>query len=77
MQSPLKLLRQSVGLTQEDFGATIGVTKGRVSQLESDPTSGLRGSNLRKLADTYRVEIARLGLSLEDFLAREQPRRSA
>jgi transcriptional regulator with XRE-family HTH domain len=65
---PLKLLRETLGMTQLEFAKTIGVSPGRVSQVEKIDGERLGAASVLKLLELYRVEIARLGLTLEDFL---------
>jgi len=76
MEHPLKTLRTSLNLTQEEIGDAIGVTRGRICQIEKNGGT-LGPENLLRLAERYRPELTRLGFTVEDFLRREEPRRSA
>lgn len=67
MGHPLYLLRKTLGFTQAQLAAEIGVTESRISQIEGG-AGRLNDERLLALLDKYRVEIARLGLSLGDFL---------
>ncbi len=69
LKNPLGLLRASLELTQTELGDTIGLTAGRVCQIEKG-RGALGNESLLNLTDRYRVEIARLGLTVEDFLHR-------
>jgi transcriptional regulator with XRE-family HTH domain len=66
MDNPVRLLRYSLELTQTEFGNEIGLSRARIAQLEDGGRLG--ASSLLRMFDRYRVEIARLGLSHEDFL---------
>lgn len=61
-------------MTQEKFGATIGLTRGRVCQLERIDGQGLALRNLRRLLSVHRLELRRLGLTAQDFLELEGSR---
>ncbi len=76
MDRPLKILRISLGLTQEQLGKTLGISRGRVCQIELGQ-GNLGNENLLKLAESFRIDIARLGFTLEDFLRGETPKSAA
>ena len=76
MRNPLYLLRATLGLTQTELGNVIGLSAGRVCQIEKGRGS-LGNESLLELTHHYRVEIARLGLTLEDFLRRNRPKTAA
>lgn len=64
---PLKELRLALKLTQEGFGDTVSVTQSQVSEHELTGR-GIGPDGLLRLADKYRVEMNRLGLTIEDLL---------
>lgn len=68
MDRPLKLLRAALELTQAEFGEAIGVSAGRICQVENSDQERLGSDALLELADRYRVELARLGLTVEDLM---------
>lgn len=69
MDHPIKRLRNSLNLSQTDFAKSIGVTAGRISQVEAGAVGDrLGGETMLELADVYRDELARLGLTVEDLL---------
>ena len=76
MKNPLHMLRATLGLTQTELGDVIGLSAGRVCQIEKGRGS-LGNESLLELTDNYRVEIARLGLTCEDFLRRGRPKTAA
>lgn len=64
--NPIRVLRDRLGLSQEAFGETVGLTQSRVSDAErGEPLS--RAAALRVL-DTYPRELRAEGLTLEDLL---------
>jgi DNA-binding XRE family transcriptional regulator len=66
-KQPVKELRGLLGLTQEEFAAQIGVTAGRVSQVEAGDGHFKIGIYLY-IASHWRIELAKLGYSVEDLL---------
>lgn len=64
---PLKDLRAAERITQEDVATVAGVTKGRVSQVESGDGS-FSVETWLVIFDHWRTTFARLGYSLEDLL---------
>ena len=68
MTHPLRLLRTTLGLTQLELAESIGVTHGRVSQIECGYGGNLGGPSLLLLAELYRTPMARLGITIEDVL---------
>lgn len=81
VSNPLKILRETLGLSQEELAAEVRaaggrLTGGRVSQLEQG--QGVLGpENLLIVVDLWRVPIARLGMTTEDFLRRPDSRPAA
>jgi len=75
MDHPIYLLRKTLGLTQARFGREVGVSESRICQIERGH-GRLKDEHLMALVEKYRVEMARLGLSVGDFL-RQQDRDSA
>lgn len=73
MAHPLYLLRKTLGFTQAQLAAEIGVTESRVSQIEGGEGGRLSDERLLALIEKYGVEVARLGLSLGDFLRPLEP----
>ena len=73
MAKPLYLLRKTLGITQAEMAAKLKVTPGRVSQIERHG-GRLNDERLLTLFDTYRVELARLNLSVHDFLGQRPDR---
>lgn len=67
MDHPLYMLRKTLGMTQAQLAAEVGVTESRISQIEGG-AGRLNDERLMALVEKYRVEMARLGLSLGDFL---------
>lgn len=74
MGNPLRALRETLGMSQEELAMMVRdaggrLTGGRVSQIEQG--HGVLGpENLLIVMDLWRVPIARLGMSAEDFLRR-------
>jgi len=67
MEHPLYTLRASLGATQKKMALKLGVTPGRISQIENE--SARIGSKLLiKLFETYPRELARLGITPLDIL---------
>lgn len=64
---PLKELRDALGLTQEDVATVAGVTKGRVSQVESGAGTFSLDAWLL-IWDRWRLPWARLGYAFEDVV---------
>lgn len=66
-------LRESLGLTNAEMAREVGVSKGRISQLE---TSGgtLGNERVLEIWEKHGRRLKRLGYSLEDLLtARPEP----
>ena len=72
---PLRELRKSLGLNQRPFAVEVGLHPTYVSQLETSSEPVGKGTAL-KIADRYRVEMARLGITIEDLMrgSRARPR---
>ena len=68
MSSPWTTLREALGVTQAELGKEIGVSGVRVCQLEKGDGT-LKGEHLLRFMDRYRIDVARLGLRFEDFVA--------
>lgn len=51
----IKQLRQTRGLTQEEVGNVIGVTKGTILKYEKGETQNMKRSNIKLLADFFGV----------------------
>lgn len=67
---PIRRLRLSLGMTQAEFGARVGLSAVRVCQIE---TSGAIGAeNALRIADEYRREMKRGGLTLENLLRKSE-----
>lgn len=64
---PLKDLRAAEKLTQDDVAEVAGVTKGRVSQVESGDGS-FSVETWLVIYGHWRTAFARLGYTLEDLL---------
>ncbi|MGH7604308.1 MAG: helix-turn-helix transcriptional regulator [Gemmatimonadaceae bacterium] len=58
----LKSLRKSRGLTQEDVGRMIGVSRARISEIERDPSA----LGLTQLLRLVHVLGARVGLEVDE-----------
>jgi transcriptional regulator with XRE-family HTH domain len=67
-QDPLKLLRDTLGLTQVQLAKRLKVSPGRISQVEQVAGERLGTNTILRMMELYRVEIARLGLTVEDFM---------
>ncbi len=75
MKTIVHELRIELGLSQAAFGDAIGVTRGRVSQVESGDGGNFGIPTLLRIAALYRAELARLGYETEDLMRRDKPRR--
>lgn len=73
---PLRELRKSLDLNQRQFGAEVGLHPTYVSQLETGTEPVGKGTAL-KIADRYRVEMARLGITIEDLMRGSRARADA
>ena len=77
MASPLKALREHLDLSQSDLAAALGVSKGRICQVEKGRGS-FSADRWARFASLYRPTIAELGFEMEDFLrGRARKRRAA
>lgn len=65
--NPLKELRTALGLSQEALAASIDVYQSQVSSHERTG-AGIGREGLLRLADRYRTDMNRLGLTVEDLL---------
>lgn len=66
-----KQIRESLNLSQEDFGKRLALTQSSVSQIES----GARGVErlALRVAEEFSVEMAALGVTIKDLLRGERP----
>jgi transcriptional regulator with XRE-family HTH domain len=64
---PLRELRKSLGLNQRQFAGEVGLHPTYVSQLETGSEPVGKTTALR-IADRYRLEMARLGITIEDLM---------
>ena len=65
-EHPIKRLREHLEMTQEEFAEAVGMSQGRVSQVENGAGISLR--NALEIVDTYKRECRRLGISYRDFI---------
>ena len=65
--TPLQELRTALGLTQKELADAIDVHQSQVSEHERTGR-GIGRDGLISLADRYRAEMNRLGLTVEDLL---------
>lgn len=65
--TPLQELRKALGISQEALADAIDVHQSQVSAHERTG-KGIGRDGLLRLADRYRVEMNRLGLTVEDML---------
>ncbi len=63
--SPLKELRRALGLTQQGFAEKAGIHQSQVSAHELTG-QGIGRPGLLRLAETFRSEMGKLGITLED-----------
>lgn len=54
-ENRLKKLRNSKGLTQEEFGKIIGVKKAAIQKYESGTVTNLKRSSIQKIAEFFNV----------------------
>lgn len=73
---PLRELRKSLDLNQREFAAEVGLHPTYVSQLETGSEPVGKGTAL-KIADRYRVEMARFGITIEDLMRGSRIRSAA
>lgn len=64
---PIEQLRRALGLSQTDFGRALGVSQGHVSSLERG-SERLGGQTALRAADRWRLEMNRLGITVEDLI---------
>jgi len=62
----MKQLRATLDLTQKALAETLDCDHSLISQAESGRMLG--AETTRKICDTYRAEMVRLGLTAEDFI---------
>ncbi len=62
----MKALRTALDLTQKRLADTLGCDHSLISQAESGKPLG--AITTKSICDAYRAEMARLGLTAEDFL---------
>lgn len=60
MGSKIKTLRKSMGLTQTELGARVGVKKNAVSKWECGRVEGIPASTLKALASLFDVPVSYL-----------------
>ena len=73
---PLRELRKSLSLNQRQFATEVGLHPTYVSQLETGSEPVGKSTSL-KIADRYRVEMARLGITIEDLMRGSRSRSDA
>ena len=66
MDTPMKALREALGLTQKKVADQIGCDHSLISMAESGRELGAQTT--KAICDAYRPEMNRLGLTAEDFL---------
>ena len=62
----VKRVREAKGLTQDNFGESIGVNGRRVAQVEAG-SGTFRPRSIVKLCETYHKELAALSITPLDF----------
>ena len=68
MPNPVRVLRESLGISQAELGEQLGVTRGRIHQVELGQ-GNLHSKKLLVLQQLHGREMKRLGISLEDLLS--------
>jgi len=68
MDHPVKQLRRALGMTQEEFARAVGIHRTRISQVEHRPNHTLGSKTAIRIADVYRAELVRLGITVEDLI---------
>lgn len=67
-ENPYKKLRKGLGLTQVQFGQELGVSGGRVHQLEHGICGAASAAVLSNLNSAYSGTFKRHGVTLPDFV---------
>lgn len=76
MESPVYRLRESLGLSQSEFGQSVGRTQAAVSKWEGSGNPPPYKSALA-IARRYRRQMDALGIELSDLIVGRMPRRRA
>lgn len=66
--TPLRELRQLLGLSQEEFAERIGRCQAWLSRMEAAGSPGRLGRDVLVIATKFRVEMLALGLDVEDLM---------
>ena len=73
VQQAVTRLRAATKRSQNEFADPIGLTGGRISQVENG-RGGLHNKHVLRMLEHYAAEVAALGLSLRDFVTPAPPR---
>ena len=64
----IQVLREYLGITQAELGDAVGVTRGRIYQIEQG-NGNLRPPKLEKLHRRFRRDLDELGIPVEDLIS--------